>query len=80
MRTWRDFHRDPRISYYLSLRRDYGCSASQAYEKLQRMDSVIIGLQIDEYPLIERIFVAIHSQLARLSRWGGSLIRRPAAH
>lgn len=37
--TLNEFH----TSYYLSLRRDYQCSARQALEKVKRADTMIIG-------------------------------------
>jgi hypothetical protein len=42
---WQDFHSDPRMSYYLSLRRGYAHSAAEAHAKLKRMDAMIARLQ-----------------------------------
>ena len=42
---WSDFHRNPRISYYLSLRRDYTRSATEAFRAVNRIDAMVVGLQ-----------------------------------
>jgi hypothetical protein len=42
---WQDFHSDPRMSYYLFLRRGYFHSAAQAHAKLKRIDAMVVGLQ-----------------------------------
>jgi hypothetical protein len=42
---WQEFHSDPRISYYLSLRRGYFHTAAQAHAKLKRIDAMVVGLQ-----------------------------------
>ena len=47
MATWRDYHSDPRISYYLYLRHVCCLTALEAHAKVQRMDAMVVGLQID---------------------------------
>ena len=42
---WSDFHRNPRVSYYLSLRREYTRSATEAFRAVHRMDAMVVGLQ-----------------------------------
>ncbi|MGZ5093749.1 MAG: hypothetical protein ACXWCY_20600 [Burkholderiales bacterium] len=46
MRAWNEFHADPRISYYLFLRRAQLCPASEAHAKLKRMDALVVGCLI----------------------------------
>jgi hypothetical protein len=42
---WSDFHRNPRVSYYLSLRREYTRSATEAFRAVNRIDAMVVGLQ-----------------------------------
>jgi hypothetical protein len=42
---WSDFHRNPRVSYYLSLRREYTHSATEALHAVSRIDAMVVGLQ-----------------------------------
>jgi hypothetical protein len=44
---WNQLHPEPRISYYLFLRRKYGYSARQALELVKQTDAMIIGIQLD---------------------------------
>lgn len=41
---WQDFHSDPRISYYLFLRRTCLYSAADAHRQLKRIDAMVVGL------------------------------------
>jgi hypothetical protein len=45
MASWRQFHPDPRKSYYLFLRQGYGCPAHVAHARVKQVDAMIIGLQ-----------------------------------
>ena len=81
MKRWSEFHSDPRISYYLSLRRDYLCSASQAHDKVKRFDRLVVGIRLDRYSALQRLVSALRWSVASLGRWGAQMIhRKPAAH
>jgi hypothetical protein len=45
MATWHEFHDNPRISYYLFLRRVRRLSALEAHATLKRADAMVVGLQ-----------------------------------
>jgi hypothetical protein len=44
MANWNEFHSDPRVSYYFSLRRDSRLSARDAFARLRRMDAMVLGV------------------------------------
>jgi hypothetical protein len=45
MSAWNELHTDPRISYYLFLRRERRLSAREAHAKIKRTDAMVVGLQ-----------------------------------
>jgi len=42
---WNEFHANPRISYYLALRRGYVYSATEALAKLRSVDVMVVRLE-----------------------------------
>ena len=42
---WSDFHRNPRVSYYLSLRTEYRRSAADAFRAVNRIDAMVVKLE-----------------------------------
>lgn len=45
--SWKQLHSDPRMSYYLFLRRNYRYSATQALKQVKQTDAMIMGIQLD---------------------------------
>ena len=45
MTSWNELHDDPRISYYLYLRKGYERPARDSYAKVKRTDAMVVGLQ-----------------------------------
>ena len=44
MPTWNGLHPDPRVSYYLFLRREQGLPARAAHARVKRTDAMVVGL------------------------------------
>ena len=82
--TWNEFHRNPRTSYYLFLRRDYHCSAKQALEKVKQTDAMIVGIQregLEAPPLLSatsfmNLVGRVRSAMQSLKRFPAHAIHR----
>ena len=66
MPNWDELHSDPRISYYLFLRRGYGCAASEAHTRLKQMDAyVLVGLHMPREGWMSRLLRLCHLRTSR---------------
>ena len=63
MSAWNQLHDNPRISYYLFLRREQGLSARDAHARVKRTDAMVAGLEGDR----RRTPTALSTTLLQLS-------------
>ena len=76
---WSDFHRDPRISYYLFLRQEYRCSAREAYLKLRQIDAMVVALNAPRpHRVWDRVVRSLLTKFCRLPGGGPAECDRTA--
>jgi hypothetical protein len=71
MSAWNELHHDPRISYYLSLRKNHGVPAREAHARVKRTDAMVVGLQGDRRRTGESLLLSVSPAWCLLLKFFG---------
>jgi hypothetical protein len=71
MSAWNELHHDPRISYYLFLRKNHGLSAREAHARVKRTDAMVVGLQGDRRRTGESLLLSVSPAWCLLLKFVG---------